>query len=57
METKADVKNYGMEIFSETGEEWKANKHLNIHADFTWRLNDIFKKILQRFHLPCIPFI
>lgn len=26
------------------GGEWKAFKHLNIYADLTWGLNDIFKK-------------
>lgn len=28
----------------QVGGEWKAYKHLNIHADLTWGLNDIFKK-------------
>lgn len=26
------------------GGEWKAYKHLTVHADLTWGLNDIFKK-------------
>lgn len=26
------------------GTEWKAFKHLNVYADLTWGLNDIFKK-------------
>ena len=26
------------------GGEWKAYKHLNVYADLTWGLNDIFKK-------------
>lgn len=26
------------------GGEWKAFKHLNVYADLTWGLNDIFKK-------------
>ena len=28
----------------QVGGEWKAYKHLNVHADLTWGLNDIFKK-------------
>ncbi len=28
----------------QVGGEWKAYKHLNIHADLTWGLNDIFQK-------------
>ena len=26
------------------GGEWRAFKHLNVYADLTWGLNDIFKK-------------
>lgn len=26
------------------GGEWKAFKHLNVYADLSWGLNDIFKK-------------
>lgn len=28
----------------QVGGEWKAYKHLNVHADLTWGLNDIFEK-------------
>ena len=28
----------------QVGGEWKAYKHLNVHADLTWCLNDIFEK-------------
>lgn len=31
---------WGMQL----GGEWRAFKHLNVHADLTWGLNDIFKK-------------
>ncbi|MDR0938388.1 MAG: PorT family protein [Mediterranea sp.] len=31
---------WGMQL----GAEWRAFKHLNVYADFTWGLNDIFKK-------------
>ena len=31
---------WGMQL----GGEWKAFKHLNVYADLTWGLNDIFKK-------------
>ena len=26
------------------GDEWRAFKHLNVYADLTWGLNDIFQK-------------
>ena len=29
---------------AQLGGEWKAFKHLNVYADLTWGLNDIFKK-------------
>lgn len=29
---------------AQLGAEWKAFKHLNVYADLTWGLNDIFKK-------------
>lgn len=29
---------------AQVGAEWKAFKHLNVHADLTWGLNDIFQK-------------
>lgn len=29
---------------AQLGTEWKAFKHLNVYADLTWGLNDIFKK-------------
>ena len=28
----------------QAGGSWKAYKHLTVHADLTWGLNDIFKK-------------
>lgn len=31
---------WGMQL----GGEWKAFKHLNVYADLSWGLNDIFKK-------------
>lgn len=34
---------WGMQL----GGEWKAFKHLNVYADLTWGLNDIFKKDFQ----------
>lgn len=29
---------------AQLGAEWRAFKHLNVYADFTWGFNDIFKK-------------
>lgn len=36
------------------GGEWKAFKHLTVHADVTWGLNNIFQKTLIRLHSICI---
>ncbi len=32
--------NWGLDL----GGEWRAYRHLSVHADLTWALNDIFKK-------------
>jgi len=29
---------------AQLGAEWRAFKHLNVYADLTWGLNDIFQK-------------
>ena len=39
---------------AQLGGEWKAFKHLNVYADLTWGLNDIFKKDFDTQHLQCI---
>lgn len=37
-----DLRNFQWGV--QAGTEWKAFKHLNVYADLTWGLNDIFKK-------------
>ena len=37
------------------GGEWKAYKHLTVHADLTWGLNDIFKKDFETISFAMYP--
>ena len=37
------------------GGEWKAFKHLNVYADLTWGLNDIFKKTFNTISFAMYP--
>ena len=37
------------------GGEWRAFKHLNVYADLTWGLNDIFKKDFKTITFPMYP--
>lgn len=40
---------------AQLGGEWKAYKHLTLHADLTWGLNDIFNKDFKTISFPMYP--
>ncbi len=39
----------------QAGAEWRAFKHLTVHADLSWGLNDIFKKDFQTIDFSMYP--
>ena len=40
---------------AQIGGEWKAYKHLTVHADLTWGFNDIFRKGFETVSFPMYP--